>query len=482
MKHIFAAIALCLLPGTTLLAQRTVTISGKIINPADEQLAVVNATSTAIVPSAKQELLNLKDGKFDIVIPVSEQYNWIVLGLGRQRFDFFVKEGSKLMITASNRLDSISISGTGSDLPKFFAGMSKDMGGIMGYYVSTQQVAVKDAANYPAGIDSMKQVALQYLATKGKSLPDAFVKYWKAFIDYSVYDAMLHYPFVHEQIRQRSDNINVQDIDPALYAITRSVPEAFNDRYLDIPFYQSYVQSYFHRILMSNGFVNIPVTDPQAGEEARKKALQQTDSALQLLYTRAPRKTGEFAAGRLLATELKGWPIEELESRIAVYKKYYPGSANIKVLEDIVGEVRKFDPGSMAPDFSFTTIDGKPMKLSELKGKVVYMDFWASWCGPCKGEMPHAKLIKEHFQGKDVVFLYVSIDDKEEAWKRGIQSLDISGMHTRTPGWTGDIAKLYQIQSVPAYFLIDRKGRLVSRNTPRPSQGEELIKLIEAQL
>ena len=97
--------------------------------------------------------------------------------------------------------------------------------------------------------------------------------------------------------------------------------------------------------------------------------------------------------------------------------------------------------------------------------------------------MPHAKKIKEQFKDRnDVVFLYVSIDDKEEAWKKGITAMDISGIHTRTPGWGGEIAKLYQIQSVPAYFLIDKKGNFVTKKTPRPSQTEELIKLIKDQL
>jgi thioredoxin-related protein len=97
--------------------------------------------------------------------------------------------------------------------------------------------------------------------------------------------------------------------------------------------------------------------------------------------------------------------------------------------------------------------------------------------------MPHAKTIKEQFKDRnDVVFLYVSIDDKEDAWKKGITAMDISGIHTRTPGWGGEIAKLYQIQSVPAYFLIDKKGNFVTKKTPRPSQTAELIKLIKDQL
>jgi thioredoxin-related protein len=97
--------------------------------------------------------------------------------------------------------------------------------------------------------------------------------------------------------------------------------------------------------------------------------------------------------------------------------------------------------------------------------------------------MPFAKRFKEHFKDNEqVVFLYVSIDEKEDAWKNGINNLGISGMHTRTPGWAGEIAQLYKIQSVPAYFLIDKDGKFVVHKAPRPSQTDEVIRLIEGLL
>jgi thiol-disulfide isomerase/thioredoxin len=485
MKKITAVVLLSIGAGFTAFAQKNIKISGVITNPSDTKLIVVNATNINIVPENKQEIITLEaDGKFSISLPVSQKYNWIILAQGNQRVDFFAKEGSELTFKATgNKLDSTAeFEGRGKEVPQYFAALNKVRGGIMGYYRRTQDVAIRNPDTYQYALDSVKQEEEAYmLSDKGKELPKDFKQYWSTFLKYSVYDAMLHYPFIHEMIRLKSQN--VQNIPQELFVITQKTPKVFDDNNLDIAFYQTYIQSYYSATLTAAGFSNVIGADPKTGVEDRSKVLQQTDSALHLLYRSAPQKTGEFAAGRIIATESKGWALEDLESRVTEYKKQFPKSANNDILDKLIYDIKKFNPGQPAVDFTFKTLEGKDMKLSDLKGKVVYLDFWASWCGPCRGEMPHAKTIKEQFKDRnDVVFLYVSIDDKEEAWKKGITAMDVSGVHTRTPGWGGEIAKLYQVQTIPAYFLIDKKGNFVTKKTPRPSQTEELIKLIKDQL
>jgi thiol-disulfide isomerase/thioredoxin len=485
MKKITAVMLLTIGVSVTAFAQKNIKISGVITNPSDTKLIVVNATNINIVPENKQETITLEpDGKFTISLPVTQKYNWIILAQGNQRVDFFAKEGSELMFKATgSKLDSTAqFEGKGKEIPQYFANLIKKRGGIMKYYGRTQEVAINNPDTYQRALDSVKLDEETFmLSDQGKELPKDFKQYWSTFLKYSVYDAMLHYPITHERIKQNSNNI--QNIPKELFVISQKTPKIFDDNNLDIAFYQTYVQSYYSSTLTAAGFSNVIGADPTTGVEDRSKVLQQTDSALHLLYRSAPQKTAEFAAGRIIAAESKGWAIEDLESRVAEYKRQFPKSANNIILDKFVYDIKKFDPGQPAVDFTFKTLEGKDQKLSDLKGKVVYLDFWASWCGPCRGEMPHAKKIKEQFKDRnDVVFLYVSIDDKEDAWKKGITAMDISGVHTRTPGWGGEIAKLYQIQSVPAYFLIDKKGNFVTKKTPRPSQTEELIKLIKDQL
>ena len=133
-------------------------------------------------------------------------------------------------------------------------------------------------------------------------------------------------------------------------------------------------------------------------------------------------------------------------------------------------------PGKPAPDFSGTTPEGKALALSNLRGKVVYVDTWATWCVPCREEFPQAKQLQSHFADNDkVTFLYVSIDRNQDAWKKLLESdPDFKGMHMNLPpGESFDTFwKAYQLSGIPRYLLIDQDGKLVSANAARPSSGK----------
>lgn len=115
-------------------------------------------------------------------------------------------------------------------------------------------------------------------------------------------------------------------------------------------------------------------------------------------------------------------------------------------------------------------MDGKEMRLSDLKGKVVYIDFWSHSSWACLTDIPAAKKMEGLYKGKDIVFVYVSVDDNEASWKRATERMQLSGINTcDCGGWDGTIAKQYDLQAVPAHFLINKKGRYAVDIAPAPT-------------
>ncbi len=129
--------------------------------------------------------------------------------------------------------------------------------------------------------------------------------------------------------------------------------------------------------------------------------------------------------------------------------------------------------GKPAPSFKFADVNGKEYSIADFKGKVVYLDAWASWCGPCKQQIPAAKELEEKFKGKDVVFLAVSIDANEDAWKKCLTDYSPAGIHVIAKGDGGAFSRNYGIMTIPRYYLIDRNGNIVDADAKRPSMGVE---------
>ncbi|MDW8849740.1 TlpA disulfide reductase family protein [Flavobacterium sp. MMLR14_040] len=131
--------------------------------------------------------------------------------------------------------------------------------------------------------------------------------------------------------------------------------------------------------------------------------------------------------------------------------------------------------GKPSPDFDYENHKGGKTKLSNLKGKYVYIDLWATWCGPCRGEIPYLQKIEEKYHGKNIEFVSVSIDKAKdnEKWKKFVIDNKLGGTQLfADKDWESEFVTSYGVTGIPRFILIDPKGNILNAEAPRPSSPE----------
>lgn len=428
-------------------------VSGRIDNPTGAKTKLLIYSDPIMMDEIVHELEINANNTFELGLNLA-QPSIGVLSYGKHKANIYLEPGDLIQVkfSGTNFLQSLQFAGKGSAHNNFlkeemikFASINKD---------ARKKAEKLNPGEYEALLKKIVEEKKTFLEnSKFKNdFSNEFSKYSQVDIDYWFGYLMLNYPWEYGLANNMDGPMEMPKV---FYAFMDNLP-ASPDGALPNINYTYYIGQFFdyqsdhpdNEGLSTNELIDKYLDgEPNAFFKAKK-------------YSIACKRGKARKEGQNIADFIESNPYE-------IYND---------VLRLVYNEAKGLQIGMDAPDFTLVDATGKEVSLSDLKGKVVYLDFWATWCSPCLHQMKNSKIWKSEFKGKDVEFVYVSLDKNKTAWERFVKNKEVQGLHLIASGgdvYKSQIAKLYKVKKLPSYFLIDKQGKVAFK----PERGKNITRI-----
>ncbi len=173
--------------------------------------------------------------------------------------------------------------------------------------------------------------------------------------------------------------------------------------------------------------------------------------------------------------------VSNIDDYVNLYKTMVTNPTFLKPLEQKAENLKKVHPGADSPDFKAFDINGKEYHLKDFAGKLLYIDLWATWCAPCRAEIPYLEKLKKEYNGKNINFLSIDVYDQKAKWEQMMKTGKLTGNQLISTDRNMNFLKVYSVTGIPRFILLDENGKIISQNAMRPS-NPQLKQLINQHL
>ncbi len=449
-KLFFIAFAIALIGCKKEVKTSYAIISGKIINKQAGDLSINSEDRTF-----KETLAVAADGTFTDTL--STDIDSYILYDGTNPVFLNVESGYNLNITydAKDFDNTIAISGVGSEINNYLVAKRKTENELS---KKNAEVYVLNEADYKASMLDFK-ISQEDLLKITEGLPKDFISKEKRNLNYGYLSRLNNYESGHKYYAKNEGFKITNDFLKEVKSLDYSNIEDFKFS----SNYKGLVSDYY-------------------GDKAYK--LSKKDS---MPYDMAFLKTASSIKNKTIKNTLlfdyANFNMSYSKDVDAFYKTFLENSTNEKNNGIISGKHNKLmalTKGKPSPKFvGYENYAGGKTSLDDLKGKYVYVDVWATWCGPCVREIPFLKEVEEKYHGKNIEFVSISIDQARdhEKWKAMVDEKKLGGIQLfADKDGESAFVKEYEIQGIPRFILIDAEGNIIDSNAPRPS-SKKLIEL-----
>lgn len=426
-------------------------ISGNITNKSKKDLMIISPDRYF-----KQVISVNEDGTFLDTLRV--QPNKYILLQDRNSVAVFIENGNVLTVDfdAKNLDSSIVISGKGSEISNYLLEKNKKVKEIVG---SGPEIYKQEEAVYKATRLEVRNVTTEILGNS-KGISEAFKAKELRNINYEYIHQLNIYEVYHKHYAKKEEFKVSEDFFKDVEKVTD-----FNNE-------EDFLYSQSYQDIVTSSYRD-------SAEKLIKQDSISEDLASLTAFSKAKNST---IKNKLLFDDAK-YGITYTENLEEYYKFYMDNSTNDEQKSKITKSYKKLKTvakGQPSPKFeNYENINGTTTSLDDFKGKYVYIDVWATWCGPCKREIPSLKEVEKKYHKKNIEFVSMSVDKPKDhdTWKKMVEDMELKGVQLfADKDWESQFVQDYLIKGIPRFILIDTEGNIVNANAPRPS-SEKLIEL-----
>lgn len=477
-KIFYAFLSMLLLSSIQNYAQNVANISGTIENPQATSVQL-DIDKLYVNKNIETSTSTLDDGKFHFPLTV-ENGRIVDLTADNIHYKLFIEPGNDLKTQIKDTL--ITFTGIGAEQNTFLNTFYKTFHMTLDDSLMQQQMLSTGVDAFEISIFKSTKLQNDFLKNypdKNKFSP-SFTDFIQNTINYRYWNLLLAYPIINANSNTKIMTVNQL---PAIMFDEFEKVKLNNNEAINAEFYRQFLKYYvIYFTSQKNGFNKF--TDYSVSADRKFMLAKEKLNGAAYKFWLAEFLIDE--CGRLspysikrLVTDLKETDKEGMYA--TVVNEVCGERMAMKEEKEIKKENKSSD--NKKDELDLTDLDGKHVSLSDFTGKVVYIDFWASWCGPCRKMMPFSKQIHSQLNAREkkkIVFLYISIDGDPVQWKKGITDLGIEGVNVISPGnWKSKACSYFQINSIPRYMIMNKKGEIVEFNAPRPADESVLLKLLK---
>lgn len=308
-----------------------------------------------------------------------------------------------------------------------------------------------DPMGFTELMDSVAELQLDYLRDHHlkNELSGLFVTFFETEVAYFKYNMLLMYPLAHQQIKQ----LSALPVLPDDYYDFLEREDLFEDRKLISASYLGFLDQYL------NYYRHV--------KPDKTEGLSGIQSEYRLAAGLFEGETRSYYLAKQVYLALLN---EAFSEASILYRDYMDQKTSQKyhgMLKEAYEEAEHFSPGKPAPDFSLMDMYGAEISLSDYRGRLVLLHFWAAYSNACQQDLPALSRLQRKYQDEhDLVFISVSLDGDEPSWLDAVALFQLRGVHLNVDGFGHEVPLRYHIKSLPVYFLIGRDGRILDNRLP----------------